>query len=601
MSCRDNLKKQILKAVAAALAKSNMKSAIMIVDDRTTKVLDSCLKVHELNDKGVGVLVNIKYQRERVKVAPIYFLSPSIESIKKMIHDYSNPKTPQYTSNVHLFICGTITKEGMNLIKKARIRKHLKTFQEVYCDFLALESNVFHFNRPESFSKIYMTTDKVNGELQDEAVQLFNALVTMEEDPYIRYAKCSKRASGVASVFQDYYAQMKPKMKGLQTRPNRATLLILDRSQDPVAPLMHEVTYQCMIKDLIATDQKYLSLKSEEKDGATEEKFYFLEDPLWKETRHANMAEVVPDLRQKFKHFEQTNHVARNQKGQKDDNLIATVRDLPKYKKMMKSFTSHFQITKILSTTFTQLQLSTICDVEQNLVTGIDPDGKSVKLKEVQKELTHVLKDPSFPTEIKLRLLLIYIISQGGISDKHKDPLFTAANISRADSEAIFNLTRLGVKIRSDGKSPVQRPPHYKDLQEQAKKLTDKDIVKSRFEPLVSLLLRRLAEDKLSETEYPYLGDRPKTGSSVSNVFGGRSRRRRKGGNDARVFVFVVGGGCFSEVRQCYTLSHEINRDIHIGSSHFMSPKQYIQLLQGPQKTSDDVPAPKPTLEEKED
>lgn len=31
----------------------------------------------------------------------------------------------------------------------------------------------------------------------------------------------------------------------------RATLLLLDRADDPLSPLMHEFTYQCLVEDLL--------------------------------------------------------------------------------------------------------------------------------------------------------------------------------------------------------------------------------------------------------------------------------------------------------------------------------------------------------------
>jgi len=45
-----------------------------------------------LNDQGIGAILNVKYQRERVPVPPIYFLSPNMASIEKVVKDYENSK-----------------------------------------------------------------------------------------------------------------------------------------------------------------------------------------------------------------------------------------------------------------------------------------------------------------------------------------------------------------------------------------------------------------------------------------------------------------------------------------------------------------------------
>jgi len=585
------LKAQILKIMKAALDKQATKSAILVTDDRTTKILDSVLKVHELNDLGIGVLVNIKFNRERVNVAPIYFLSPTLESIEAFCKDYSNPRQLQYGGSVHLFLCGSISEAGLKKIKASPVKKYLKTFQEVYCDFLALEDQVFYFNRKTAFSNIYMTKDQntMKKELSEQAIQLFSTIVSMEENPYIRYAKCSGRAEAVAKVFQDYLNQMKPNMKGFQPREKRATVLIMDRSQDPIAPLTHEVTYQCMIKDHLGVEPKFLKLEDDSKEnekGDGFKRFYFRDDPLWNELRHGNMGNVVPDVAQRFKKFKQTNAVAQRDLAGAKPSLVQTVRDLPMYKKMAKSFSAHFQMTKILSKKFSDMKLATIGDLEQSLVTGIDPDGKQVNINRIQKELTQIVKDPNYPPDIKLRLLCIYIISQGGISEKQRNMLFLAANLKEEDHQAIYNLRRLGVTIKTpeNGNSKVPRPSHYNDMQAQAKKLAQNNqVVQTRFEPLLSLVLRKMAADKLSEIEYPFIGEKPKMGSSVASSFGGRSHRKKnRGGSDLpRVIVFMVGGGSFNEVRQCYQLTKALNRPIYMGSSHFMSPGEYLTSLKG--------------------
>jgi len=595
------LKAQILKVMQTALDKSANKQALLVTDDRTTKIMDSCLKVHQLNDMGIGVLVNIKYNRERVNVTPIYFLTPDLASIERFCKDYADPKALQYGPSVHLFLCGSISQAGLKMIKKSRVRSYLKTFQEIYCDFVALEDQVFYFNRPEAFSNLYLTKDKetVKSELSDQAIKLFSTIVSMEEDPYIRYAKESGRAAAVASVFQDYLKQMKANMKGFKPREKRATLIILDRSQDPVAPLTHEVTYQCMIKDFLGTDAKFLEVKDDSADGGSK-KFYYRDDPLWQELRHANMGNVVPDLKRRFEHFKKTNAVAkRDAAGDNEQkvSLVQTVRDLPMYKKMAKSFTSHFAITKQLSKKFTQLNLGKVGDMEQSLITMIDPNGKPAKIKDLQKELTFLLKDPTVSTEIKLRLLCIYIISQGGIADKQKNMLFLAANISQADQESIYNLARLGVAIKSDSGSKPPRPPHYADLQAEAKKLANSEIVQTRFEPLVSLVLRKLIANKLSTKDYPFIGDEPDAGVDVTSSFGGRSHRKKNRGatDQARIIVFMIGGGSFNEVRQCYELSKK-GRPVFMGSSHFMSPAQYLEQLKAKPPTN--APAAESKTEE---
>lgn len=38
---------------------------------------------------------------------------------------------------------------------------------------------------------------------------------------------------------------------GRSSGGGRATLLLLDRADDPLSPLIHEFTYQCLVEDLL--------------------------------------------------------------------------------------------------------------------------------------------------------------------------------------------------------------------------------------------------------------------------------------------------------------------------------------------------------------
>lgn len=41
----------------------------------------------------------------------------------------------------------------------------------------------------------------------------------------------------------------------------RATLLLLDRADDPLSPLMHEFTYQCLVEDLLGIQVFFMTVE----------------------------------------------------------------------------------------------------------------------------------------------------------------------------------------------------------------------------------------------------------------------------------------------------------------------------------------------------
>jgi len=101
---RARLTKYMIKDAQSKMQKGKTYS-IIIADDNTIPILDHCFKIHELNDLDIGVVVNIKYNRERVKVSPIYFLSPSLDSVKALVEDYAKLKDARYSTPVHVYFC----------------------------------------------------------------------------------------------------------------------------------------------------------------------------------------------------------------------------------------------------------------------------------------------------------------------------------------------------------------------------------------------------------------------------------------------------------------------------------------------------------------
>jgi syntaxin-binding protein 1 len=55
----------------------------------------------------------------------------------------------------------------------------------------------------------------------------------------------------------------------------------------------------------------------------------------------------------------------------------------------------------------------------------------------------------------KLRLLLLYIISQEGIQDAERKRLLDTARISNEEAQALTNLSLLGVRLMADKKKKM--------------------------------------------------------------------------------------------------------------------------------------------------
>jgi len=553
-------------AIQLALSKTKNNCALLILDDETLEIVNSCLKMHELLAMGIVGVVNINKPRERVNITPIYLLTPSIATISRAIDDYKDRKQKWYGKKVHLFLSSSITKEGLNLITESRLRRYLTTFQEIFCDIISTEASVFTFPCREAFKNTYNSVN-TNQELQYDSEKLFNVFNALRENPYIRYDKHSSKARRLAELCKNYNDEKRLEMSEFKARKNRATLLILDRAQDAAAPLLHELSYQCIMKDLIGGDTQSVSIPNpkydeNDEDSKQELTLDFLRDPLWKELRHENISQALTLTKLKFREFAEQQEVDDDSR----QNLSYIVRQQPYKRKMSQSFTAHFAIIGMLTRLYKKLNLKFFGEFEQTIVTGLTDRSKKVGIRKIQENLSKILKDKEICNTLKLRLILIYQISQRTLSPKQLKSLSKAAKFSYTEIKVIENIQIVLDTIEE--KSTL----YYGDIQERARELNKSDFVQPRYEPLLSILLDKIHRGVLCGDEFPFFGD-------LADV--AQSDETDDGNERAGIIVFVIGGLCWSESRVCYKKSEEFGRYILCGSSHIMSPNEYIYMLLG--------------------
>lgn len=64
--------------------------------------------------------------------------------------------------------------------------------------------------------------------------------------------------------------------------------------------------------------------------------------------------------------------------------------------------------------------------------------------------------------------------------------------------------------------------------------------------------------------------------SGGDTAFGAKADDKRKAG---RIFIFVVGGLTYSEMRSVYELSQALKKDVYIGSTHIITPSKFVEDL----------------------
>lgn len=587
---QETVRKVLLdKMVHAVVPMSGSPWKVLVLDEVTTRIMSAACQMFDIMEEGISLVENLNIDRQPLPdMDVIYFITASDDSINKLCKDFVKPSKPQY-GDVHLFFTSRISDAQLAKLKNQTcLLQHVKCLKELNLEFLAVESNVFTFDRPGSFIDLYSPDHPNQRQEQDRiAQQLLTVCAALGEYPAIRYARGAARPQSVGAMLQGKMDDFK---RQVPTYPSstegQATLIIIDRSQDPIAPVIHESTYQAIAYDLLDIQKDRYKYVATLGTGEKKDKEVLLNenDVLWPSLRHMHIGPCSASISDGFKKFATGSSVANL--GKKDvavSEMGDAMRNMAQHNQMVSKYSLHMDIIGRVMKDFDKIEK--VNEIEQNMVMGEDGEGNP--LKGLGTEVSTIVRDPATSSADKMRLLMAYFMTQD-VRDGDRLKLMEIAGLSIPETTAVQNLKYVG---QVDGK-PIKRAKK-KDKKKAAECYTG-----ARFAPLLKDLLTDLLEDKLSTTDYPYEREPMASGSGGPSVgVSQRSARPKagwasaRGGKDKkkdeeesqtsgpRVIVFVIGGMTHSEMRTAYEFAATHHREVIIGSTHIATPKVFLQGL----------------------
>jgi syntaxin-binding protein 1 len=229
------------------------------------RVVSSAVGMYDIMERKVTLVESLEKKRAPFPdQGAIYLLEPSSASVQLLMDDFTGAK-PMYGDNVFLFFLERLPDRLLDKIKTCKpLLKRLKALTEINMDFLAKEERAFSLDMRDYFCPFYLRKGSSPVELS-VAEKLVTVCATLNEYPHIRYKQSSAICTSLASVFHlkmDEFVSLNPTWwyhggpnKGSQTaQRERSTLLLLDRADDCLTPLMHDFHYQSMVHDLLPMD-----------------------------------------------------------------------------------------------------------------------------------------------------------------------------------------------------------------------------------------------------------------------------------------------------------------------------------------------------------
>ncbi|CAO3675534.1 unnamed protein product [Umbelopsis vinacea] len=633
------LKRRFLETIKSVQPAGRWK--IVVVDSRSLKILSSACRMYDILEENVTLVENIEKQRQPYpNLEAIYILTPCIESASRLVDDFARKGGPMYAAaHVH-FTNGLDNKVFEELTRKLRVSdvsKYIQSLKEMYVDFYIRESAVFSLNSHHHFLTLFgkdsassnrtSSAGKLEDNLEDIAKQILSVCATVGENPLIRYHRPLDVKGTVnrnipwhlAKLVQqelDNFCKLNPEFPPARDPPlPRGTLIILDRTIDHLSPFLHEFTYQAMMTDLLNVEESASGLKYSyeyvQEDGLTANKEIVLDeqDSVYTSIRHMHIANTTERLIESFNEF-----IAQN-KGSGGSSTVRSLNDmkevmanLPQFQEMKSKYSAHMTIAADCMAEFNSHNLDAIGLIQQNLACGETPDGESIK--HIDEDMLPILDDPyvrvdeNYSQTDKTRLLMLWMASsEGQVDDDKKQNLLAHARLDQEYKDAIENLSLLGVQL---SKSANKQGEKSKKNKKKVDSNQDVPFDLSRYVPVVKRVSEAHLKETIDQSLFPLIRVAEPESKNQDTKVGLKQIpqlrvyhtkwHKKTGGTNAGpkppsgppVIIFVAGGITYSEIRSAYELAEAYDREVYIGSTHIITPNQFIEDL----KTLDRSPAP---------
>ncbi|PKU64600.1 SNARE-interacting protein KEULE [Dendrobium catenatum] len=326
---RDRLLYEMLRPTMSK--DSNARGKVLIMDKLTTKIMSCACKRSAIHEEGVSLMEDINMGRQPMpSMDAIYFVQPTKENVTIFMSDISG-RSPLY-KRAYVFFSSPISKELVSHIKSdGSALARIAALSEMNLEYIAIDGQGFITGHERALEDLFSDNAEIsqahNACIHNIASRISTVFASLREFPYVRYraAKSSldastmttlgdliptKLAAAVWHCLARYKAKI-PDFPQIET----CELLILDRSVDQIAPIIHEWTYDAMCHDLLNMEGNKYVQEVPSKTGSTSEKKEFLleedHDPIWLELRHAHIADAIERLHEKMSNFISRNKAAQ--------------------------------------------------------------------------------------------------------------------------------------------------------------------------------------------------------------------------------------------------------------------------------------------------
>jgi len=603
------MKSLLVDEFALAMTSNGMNQTDIL--KREVFAVEPLMMMSKSNSKSLEKVVVVPSREEESLrfVKAVCILRPTNENVNALcerLRGGNGTSTSSSYGEFHVFFTNSIDERKLRAIAKADAKgggNKVKQIQEIFCDVIAMGECAFVIDSRDCFKEDAMRAFDPNGGMRkrvgnnnssfqrtnyeyalmcdpswgvrngtpliDRCVEgVTSVCLALKRPPMFRYSAKSNIARRVAEDAQRVVSEREPGLFDFGRRNDEGYchVLIVDRFDDCVTPLLTQWTYQAMVHEIFgisssnrvrAPDAQKLSKKPEEFILS------FREDAFFRDHKYDDYGDVGAAVKKYVDDFanERSKTTASKSTASVDD-VAKFVERFPEFRQKSATVAKHVQLVHTLSKVINDRQLMKVSEIEQELACA----GTSVN--GLEKQVEEIVNDPSFGESEKVRLVALYCLRReteapqicqhlirvlsNHVGGKRIDALdcMLRRGGENARTSDLFGTKTIAARMRTSVSA-----------------LKGAENVYTRHVPLVRSLVAQCVNGKLPAAEY-------------SPTWDGFTPECSK--KPAEIIIFIVGGATYAEARAVakFNASKESNNvKVTIGGYSMLHQSRFIENL----------------------
>ncbi|GLC59147.1 hypothetical protein PLESTB_001453600 [Pleodorina starrii] len=521
----------------------------LILDKETMRICSNLYGRTELAEQNV---VHVEYiekndGRSHSELTAVCFLRPTRENVVLLKRELKSPRYQHYHIHFANLLSSVSSMFLQELAEADAAAEKVVEVQEDYADFQVPDSH--HFVIPVPRNELLFSVRQPGAapsaaeyELIDRCVQGLSAVfLALRRRPIIRYQRGSELVAQLAkSLHLLTYKQESAVFDFGVSRSAPPVVLLLDRRDDPVTPLLSQWSYQAMVHELVGIVDNIVRLTSTKvPEQFREIVFDARQDDFLRRHLYRNFGEVGSSVKSLVEQFQSAS--TKHSKVDSLEDMRRFVLEHQDFQRLQGNVSKHVNLMTQLSEMVAGRDLMEVSMAEQELANP----AASLTSAASFEELARLLRASNTQDVDKVRLAMLYALRFEPDTPRVRQMLDFLASTGVKDREprlyaAAETILRYGGSSRRAGDLYGSRNLLQK-ARNVLKGLQGVDNVYTQHTPLLTETVAALAADRLDPLAYPYMAA---TGEEAAVMAANAKRAPPR-----EVIVFIVGGTTYEEAK----------------------------------------------------